>query len=99
MFTSWTIKKVQQASNQSASKTINQLIDRLINYKSMSADEELSNALGRRNDINEGKAAPQFNKKIPIATEFKEFSFKEIQSNYSDKEYFLICRAEALYIG
>jgi len=48
----------------------------------MPADDELSNALGRRNDINEGKAAPKFNKKIPIATEFKEFSFKEIQ-NYT----------------
>jgi len=45
----------------------------------MSADDELSNALERRNDINEGKAKPKFNKKIPIATEFKEFSFKEIQ--------------------
>ena len=49
----------------------------------MSADDELSNALERRNDINEGKAKPKFNKKIPIATEFKEFSFKEIQRKYA----------------
>ena len=46
----------------------------------MSADDELSGVLGRRNDINEGRVAPSFNKKIPITAEFKEFSLKEIQS-------------------
>ena len=45
----------------------------------MAADDELSKKLAKRNLINEGEAAPQLNKKIPISAEFKEFSIKEIQ--------------------
>jgi len=44
------------------------------------ADDELSRKLAKRNLINEGGAEAQFNKKIPISAEFKDFSIKEIQA-------------------